>query len=110
MRTDAAGRAVAPPHIDYLIDNLEEGPRLEVAPGVTQYDFRDGHCGIRVTTDAYGEECGVSAWWLHAGSEEALFRLAGTACRCGDLAAALRHWTRAARPVMDRLREGEGLR
>jgi hypothetical protein len=99
---------VAPPCIDYLIDHLAEGPRIEVTPEVMQYHFKDEHGGIRVTTDCYGEEGGVSAWWLHSDSEEALYRLAREACSCGNLLAALRHWNTTARSVLNRLRDEEG--
>jgi hypothetical protein len=95
---------VAPPYLDFLSENFTEDDRKKVADGVTQYQFHNDDGRIRVTTDSYGEEGGVSAWWLHANSEEKLFRLAERVLWCGNLRATLRHWTKAARPVMDRLR------
>jgi hypothetical protein len=97
--------ALAPPYLDYLLENFTEEPRREVADGVMQYRFQDAQGSIRVTTDEYHEEGGVSAWWMHADSEEGLFQLAKRVWRCGNLPTTLRHWSEAARPVLDRLRE-----
>jgi hypothetical protein len=98
--------ALAPPCLDYLIENLAEGPCRQIAGGVMQYQFRNDDGRLRVTTDSYGEDGGVSAWWLHADSEEGLFHLARRVLWCSDPGKSLRHWTKAARPVIDRLRPG----
>jgi hypothetical protein len=96
--------ALAPPHLDYLLENFAAESRQEVAPGMTQHRFHDEHGDIRVTTDDYGEAGGVSAWWLHAPSQEDLFRLAKKVWWGCRLPATLRHRTEVAGPVMDRLR------
>jgi hypothetical protein len=70
-----------------------------------QYEFHNDHGRIRITTDDPGEPAGVSAWWLASSSTEDLFRLAQRVLWCGNLRQNLRHWTKFARPVMDRLRD-----
>jgi hypothetical protein len=97
--------AVAPPSLDYLMENLTEDAHRPIADDVMQYHFRKDNGRLRVTTDRYGEGGGASAWWLHAGSEEGLYRLAERVLLCGGLSQTLRHRTDAARPVMDRLRQ-----
>jgi hypothetical protein len=98
------GEAVAPPYIDYLIESFAEDSREEVAAGVMQHCFHDEHGRLRVTTDGPREEGGVSAWWLHAGSEEDLFRLARKVWWCCDLPMTLRHGSETAEGVLARLR------
>ncbi len=97
--------ALAPPYLDYLIENFAEDSREEIADRLTQHRFHDEHGSIRVTTDDCREEGGVSAWWLHADSQESLFRLASKAWWCCDLPATLRSWSEVAGPVMERLRQ-----
>jgi hypothetical protein len=99
--------ALAPPFLDFLIEFFTEDSREAISQGVMQYAFHDENGRVRVTTDEYGEEDGVSAWWLHADSREALFRLAKRIVWCCDLREKLRHWTKQARPVMDRLQAFE---
>jgi hypothetical protein len=95
---------LAPPHLDFLLEQFTEEARRQLADGVEQYDFRNADGRLRVTTDRYGEPDGVSAWWLHADTEEGLFQLAKRVLWCGSLRSTLRHWTKSARPVMDRLK------
>jgi hypothetical protein len=64
--------AVAPPHLDFLIEQFDEDYRRRVGGGAMQYGFSHANGRIRVTTDEPGEEGGVSAWWLHADSAEHL--------------------------------------
>lgn len=96
--------AVAPPYLDFLMENLEEDSRGEIAEGVVQYEYHSGHGRLRVTTDDAREPGGKAAWWLHADSEEGLLALAKSVLWCGDVGRKFRHWSKAARPVMDRLR------
>jgi hypothetical protein len=95
---------LAPPPLDFLIEQFEEGYRRQLAGGAMQYGFSHADGTIRVTTDDPGEEGGVAAWWLHADSAEHLYRLAERVLWCGDLRGALRHHTKAAGMVMGRFR------
>src|SRR5262249_29663989 len=99
--------ALAAPHLDFLIEKVTEESRQEIAEGVMEYRFQNRYGRIRVTTDVYGVEGGVSAWWFHADSAENLFELARPVLWMADLRSKLRHWTKATRPVRDRLREAE---
>jgi hypothetical protein len=92
-----------PPCLDYFIENLNEGPRRQIADGVMQYLFQDGDARLRVTTDPYGEEGGVSAWWLHAASDKGLLRLAERVARWAGIGKTLQSRTKSARPVMEQL-------
>jgi hypothetical protein len=91
--------------LDFLIEHLTEDARRPLGDGLMQYEFNNAHGRIRVTTDAPDEEGGVSAWWLHADSEEGLFQLARGVLFCVNLRHALKHWTKTSQPVMERLRE-----
>jgi hypothetical protein len=97
---------LAPPHLDFLIEHFDEDFRRHLGEGVMQYGFSHACGQIRVTTDDPGEEGGVSTWWLHAGSQEHLLRLAERVLWCGHLREALRHRTGVARSVRDRLPRG----
>ncbi len=101
----ANAEALLPPYLDFLIEEFSADSRVQVAEGVTQYQFHSDQGRIRVTADDDPQENGVSAWWLHAASEENLFQLAKKVLWCSDLGRHLRHWTKTARPVRDRLRE-----
>jgi hypothetical protein len=92
--------AILPPHIDYLIDQFEEGPRQERLRGPTTYPFTSPGARLRVTTDGWRLKDGHSAWWLHADSAEALQDLAGRVRHIGALAQTLQAWTKEADPVM----------
>jgi hypothetical protein len=96
--------ALAPPHLDFLIEHFTEDARREIEPGVMQYEFHDDNGRLRITTDDHSESDGVAAWWLAADDAEGLFLLARRVLWCGGLRENLRHWTKSARPVMDRLR------
>jgi hypothetical protein len=104
-----AAEPLAAPYLDFLIENWSEDSRRKMAGGVMQYRFRASHGSLCVTTDAPGEEGGVSAWWLHADAEEELYRLAKQVWWCCDLRDTLRAWTEIAQTVLERLREsGQG--
>jgi hypothetical protein len=93
---------LAPPQLDFLIEQFNEVYRRQLGHGAMQYGFSHADGTIRVTTDD-PEPGGVSAWWLHADSAEHLYRLAERVLWCGNLREALRHRTEAAGTVMDRL-------
>jgi hypothetical protein len=98
--------ALLPPHLDYLIDHLEEGRHLARPKGPITYHFTAPGARLHVTTDDWREEDGHSAWWLHADSAEALEQLAQHVWRVGALAQALQADTNEAAPVLERLRQG----
>jgi hypothetical protein len=98
---------LVPPGLDFLIENCVEDTRREITAMVTQHGFHTGHGRLRVTSDSYREEGGVSAWWLHADSAADLFHLARPVWWCGNLPTALRAWTEAGRSVMDRLHDAD---
>jgi hypothetical protein len=101
-----------PPHLDFLLEHFDELSRREISPGVTQHQFRNPHGRLRVTTDAAREEDGVSAWWLHADTEDDLFHLARRVWDCGTLKRHLKPCSPPRQPdlpesgrrIMDRLR------
>ena len=95
---------LAPPHLDFLIEQFDEDYRRQLTGGAMQYGFAHADGKIRVTTDDVGEEGGVATWWLHADSAENLYRLGERVLWCGNLGEALRHRTAVAGPVLDRLR------
>jgi hypothetical protein len=97
--------ALLPPFLDFLIEELTEDGREQVAGGVTQYRFHNDHGQVRVTTDDHREPGGVAAWWLHARSRKALLALAAPLWWCGELRQTLRPGSDKARPVLDRLRK-----
>jgi hypothetical protein len=97
-----SAQLLAPPYLDYLIDHFTEDVRQQIAPGVMQYGFHDEDGTLRVTTDDYREEGGVSAWWLHASSEEGLYRLARKVWWCCDLPTSLKGKTKVALAVYSR--------
>jgi hypothetical protein len=99
-----ADEPLAPPYLDFLIENFAEESRQQIADGVIQYQFRDEDGLVRVTSDGYGEPDGVSAWWLHAPSAPQLLRLARRIRWCGTLSTTLRHATEPGGLVLDRLR------
>jgi hypothetical protein len=100
-----AADALAAPDLDFLIEHLTEDARRPLGDGVMQHEFHNDYGRIRVTTDALDEEGGVSAWWLHADSEEGLFQLAHGVLCCVNLRHELKHWTKTSQPVMERLHE-----
>ncbi len=76
--------ALLPPHIDQLIDTLQEDGREQRADGPTTYRFRLGSAWLKVTTDHWQQPDGHSAWWLHADSPDELEELARRVLRIAD--------------------------
>jgi hypothetical protein len=93
-----------PPLIDFLIDQFGE-PQLTPRPGdVTTYTFRPPGGIIRVTADAPALTGGLSAWWVHADTDERLAEFARLLLSWGTLRDTLRADTDSAREVLKALR------
>jgi hypothetical protein len=95
--------ALLPPHLDQLIDALDERPRHERPGGPTTYTFSAPAASLRVASDHRDVAGGHSAWWLHGETAEALEGLARRVRHVGALAEALRADTDAGRAVLERL-------
>jgi hypothetical protein len=96
-----------PPHIDYLIDHLQEGPREVRSDGLITYHFTTPAARLHATTDPWQVVGGHSAWWLHADDAQALEDLALQVWNLGTLNETLTA-TCVSQQVLERLRHQGG--
>jgi hypothetical protein len=90
--------------IDYLIDHLDEPERIARPTGVTVYMFHPDGGSVRVTADAPSVAGGLSAWWVHAETEDRLADLARLLLPWGTLGETLTSATRAGKSVLEQVK------
>jgi hypothetical protein len=98
---------LAPPLLDLLLDSFEEEPRPAPADGPATYRFRGPAMTLTVTTDAWDDPAGHSAWWLHAETPPALEELARRIERALGPDSDLRAGSAEGEAVLGRLRATE---
>jgi hypothetical protein len=96
--------ALLPPHLDYLIDNLDEVNRQPFAHGLTAYHFHGDDGRLFVISGDHNDRWARSSWWVHADSPEALTRLLRQFGHICDLTQVLGACTAAGQQVLTDLR------
>jgi hypothetical protein len=96
--------ALAPPLLDLLIESFDDEQRQARPDGPTTHRFCSPRMALTVTTDAWGDPEGHSAWWLHAQTPEALAELVRRVWPIGNLADTLQGPAEEARRVLQRCR------
>lgn len=97
--------ALPPPHVDFLIDHLEEKHRRTFPHGLTAYHFAAPDARLLLVSEDHATEGGRSSWWLHGNDSAALLRLLRLVWPLGGIGEGLTGRSEAAAKVLARVRD-----